>query len=138
PKLAKTYGSVQAYTNSIYPMPPLRQLIRTAMASNPQMPRIIVPAAIMYLLWPWLTLFSLLIFRISLRQAQILPVHVVRCVVYSSDMGLIIAPAALALALWDPWRDWWITNLSIPAGWGPFDSSPLATLMLALALVCYP
>jgi hypothetical protein len=37
------------------------------------------------LLWPWATLLSLMIFRISMRRARIKPVHVLRCVVYSFD-----------------------------------------------------
>jgi hypothetical protein len=37
-------------------------------------------------LWPILTLASLLVFRISLRQKKIQTVHVVRCVVYTSTL----------------------------------------------------
>jgi hypothetical protein len=44
------------------------------------------------LLWPWLTLLALNVFRWSMRRAHIRQVHVLRCVVYSADLLLIIWP----------------------------------------------
>jgi hypothetical protein len=50
-----------------------------------------------WLAWPWLTLLALQIFRISMRRAKVHTAHVVRCVVYSFDVG---AWVALAVATW--------------------------------------
>lgn len=51
-------------------------------------------------LWPWLTMAGLMIFRWSMRRARIRRVHVVRCVVYSADLLLLLTPFyALVLAM---------------------------------------
>ena len=54
------------------------------------------------LLWPWLTLASLLVFQISLRRAKLRWTHVLRCVLYSGDVVAWYAvPVALvALLSW--------------------------------------
>jgi hypothetical protein len=44
------------------------------------------------LLWPWLTVLSLLVFRASMLQARIKTGHVLRCVIYSNDPLLLLAP----------------------------------------------
>lgn len=38
--------------------------------------------------WPWLTLGILASFRASLRQARIVPSHLLRCVTYSADLAV--------------------------------------------------
>ena len=45
-------------------------------------------AAVAYLLWPWLTFVTLMIFRTSMRRAKVKAVHVLRCVLYACDAGL--------------------------------------------------
>jgi hypothetical protein len=45
-------------------------------------------AAVTYLLWPWLTFVTLMIFRASMRRAKVKTVHVLRCTLYSCDAGL--------------------------------------------------
>ena len=58
--------------------------------------------ALMALLWPWLTLASLLVFQISLRRARLRSTHVVRCVLYAGDVVLWAALpiGTLVLAAW--------------------------------------
>ena len=58
--------------------------------------------ALLALAWPWLTLASLLVFRISLRRARLRPVHVLRCVLYAGDVVLWVALplGVLMLAAW--------------------------------------
>ncbi len=46
-------------------------------------------AAIVVLLWPWITLLALMIFQASMRRAKIKAIHVVRCVVYGCDFALL-------------------------------------------------
>lgn len=51
--------------------------------------------------WPWITYLTLMIFRISMRRARIKPIHVLRCVLYSSDSVLwagILVTGTTALA----------------------------------------
>jgi hypothetical protein len=55
-------------------------------------------------LWPWLTVLSLLVFRASMRRARVRPVHVLRCVIYTADAAVLIAVAAGAFwFFYDPW-----------------------------------
>jgi hypothetical protein len=109
------YGSIQRFQNlQPYnaPMPPLSDLIRSGLSGDGDLGMAIIPCMIVWLLWPWLTLLSLFIFRASLRQAKINQVHVLRCVLYSSDGWLLAAPLLMmASTLLDPnpvWRFWLI------------------------------
>jgi hypothetical protein len=47
------------------------------------------PSVAVVLLWPWLTLLSLLIYQISMRRAKIKSAHVLRCAIYGCDFGLL-------------------------------------------------
>ena len=40
------------------------------------------------LLWPWLTLLTLMIFQAPMPRAQVPRLHVLRCVIYSSDLSV--------------------------------------------------
>ena len=62
--------------------PTLRYIVDRADLSS----LVLIP--ILYVLWPWLTLATMVIFRISMRRARIKPVHMLRCMVYSFDAGL--------------------------------------------------
>jgi hypothetical protein len=66
-------------------------------------------AVVIILAWPILTFASLMIFRVSLRQAKIKTIHVVRCVVYSGAL----LPALPVLLL--------IMNWAMPARMGRFN-----------------
>jgi hypothetical protein len=50
------------------------------------------------LLWPWATIATMMIFRISMRRARVRPIHVVRCVIYCADV-LLWAHLALAIVM---------------------------------------
>ncbi len=45
--------------------------------------------SLVLVVWPMLTIAGLLVFQWSMRKARVRFVHVLRCVVYSCDMGLI-------------------------------------------------
>jgi hypothetical protein len=62
-----------------------------------------VATAVAYLLWPWLTFATLMIFQASMRRAKVKSSHVLRCVLYGCDAGLwagllvaLLVPPALA------------------------------------------
>lgn len=46
--------------------------------------------------WPWLTFAALMIYQKSMQRAQIRPLHVLRCVIYSGDALLLPALAIIA------------------------------------------
>jgi hypothetical protein len=55
-------------------------------------------------LWPWLTTLVLMVYRISMRQAKLRPIHVLRCTIYSTATTALLAGAltfaVLMLAMW--------------------------------------
>jgi hypothetical protein len=54
-----------------------------------------------WLIWPWATVATLMIFRVSMRRAKVRTVHVVRCVVYAFDVGAWVGLGALlVLGVW--------------------------------------
>ena len=59
-------------------------------------------------LWTWMTLLAFQVFRISMRRARVKPVHVLRCVVYSFDigawLGILLALAAVVTIWVQPWQ----------------------------------
>jgi hypothetical protein len=56
--------------------------------------------AVLYLLWPWLTLGVLMIFRVSMRKAKVKTVHVLRCVLYCCDAGLWLGAGVVLASPW--------------------------------------
>ena len=84
------------------------------------------------LLWPVLTLTSLMIFRASLRQAKIRNLHVVRCVIYSAACLALVGPYLLIatplLVVWRPWGEYTL--------FGYVDNVYIAcTILLALLAI---
>jgi hypothetical protein len=64
-------------------------------------------------LWPWLTLATLMIFQSTIRRARIRPAHLFRCAIYSSDVavagGLLLLVVIACVILKDGlnWTDRW-------------------------------
>jgi hypothetical protein len=85
--------SLQSWLDEFEPVPPSRKFYRRAWDNESQWA---IRLAAFWLLWPWLVLAALLLFRISMRRARIRPAHVLRCVVYSYDVALWVAAAAAA------------------------------------------
>lgn len=93
----ETYGSVSTMLDRTEPLPPSREFFRRAWGNEGRWTAYLVGVL---LAWPWLTFLTLLLFRISMRRARIKPVHVLRCVLYSLDSVLWLAPVlAAAVAL---------------------------------------
>lgn len=75
------------------PYPSLREAIYSSGVSDTQWRYVVyvfVPMALIHLLWPWLSLGVMSIFRQTLRQTAIKPVHILRCTIYSADVGFVL------------------------------------------------
>jgi len=59
--------------------------------------------AMVTLLWPWLTVGALMVFRASMRRAKVRAVHVLRCVIYSADACVVAAVLLAALGVYTRW-----------------------------------
>ena len=77
--------------------------------------------ALYLLIWPWLTLFSLLIFQSSMSRAKINTAHVLRAVVYGCDFSLLLGSVSLLFVLRFP-------EVAEPVGQSLLLFCPLVTL----------
>ena len=123
--LYNSIGSSWSYGR--YPLPSVRQWVagrceRTwvAVASDPFTPDVVGPP-LLVLAWPWLSLAALMVFRISLRQAQVHTGHVLRVAVYGCDFGLLVGVAVLGF---------------VPVAGRRFARSDDGTALAYLALFC--
>ena len=88
------------------------------------------------LLWPWLTMATLLLFRASMRRVRVRPAHVLRCVVYSADAFVWIGAAVATLALLRYYNWHWLGPRRM---WDetPSDRQTAACFLLLMALASY-
>jgi hypothetical protein len=80
---------------------------------------------LIFFAWPWLTLVTLIIFRISMRQAKIRRVHLVRSVLYSCDFGILLGLTLWAISL---------LNANLSEGWIMVCSGLLCTMVTTYRL----
>jgi hypothetical protein len=99
--LIRYYGSVQAALSSLTLLP-LDETVRRRSGELNLMGRTLLPIALMYVAWPWLTVLTLMIFRTTVRRAHIKPGHIVRCAIYSVDTVLLLGIALAAVLMWEP------------------------------------
>lgn len=96
-EIIKQYGSVQRHVDTQLPVTVNRHLVATPLAEV-QYHLDYWVILLFPLIWPWLLLSGLLIFRISMRRAKIKSIHVVRCALYSCDgviwLGLALVAGA--------------------------------------------
>jgi len=94
PWLFPKYGSVQAYHDIEMPLWPSP---RAAWETWRYMRYAWAPiwAAGVLVTWPWLTFGALMVFQVSMRRVRLRPIHVLRCVVYASDVAVWVALATL-------------------------------------------
>jgi hypothetical protein len=97
PLIIRDFGSVQNYLNRVAPVLTVGQSLWAAFleAKPSALGRNLIIAEI--LAWPWLTFLILMIFRVSMRQAKIKHIHVLRCILYSSDAGILLAASIFVL-----------------------------------------
>lgn len=104
PGLTGTYTATDI--DEMYPLPWQwrfwRQAISSPLYRNPSYSQLGFGFAVIFLLWPWLTLIAMLIFRVSMRKAKIRLVQLVRTAIYSCDFGLFLALGFLVLLMADP------------------------------------
>jgi hypothetical protein len=108
-------GGLQAYLDRHYRYPPLADVIREQF-EYPLSFRgyrraidggIVLPIVLAYLVWPWVTALAMAIFRQTMHQARIGPLHVLRCAIYSADAGILLAFILIPLLHWiDPDTHW--------------------------------
>ncbi len=86
-KIVTEHGSAEAAMDAECPIAPSPQFFLAAFAGH----RFLATFGrllLCYLLWPWLTFLALLVFAWSMARARVNRVHVLRCVLYSYDVGL--------------------------------------------------
>lgn len=82
-------AQADARAAQMYPYPSPWKVWGTIEVMMPSLYRVAGHLCLVLLLWPSLTILSLLIFRQTLAQARIRTLHVVRCAVYSADAALV-------------------------------------------------
>ena len=109
-ELVRRYGSIEALAEKIAPAKFFNAAGDAIRFSR--VPRALVLPSFVGLAWPWLTFLVLLVFRGSMRRARISPGHVLRCVLYSSDVVLWYGLLLLAVAPWEYYAE--MNNLVSP------------------------
>ncbi len=90
--LVAQYGSVEAYMNRFYPVSPIDCLWRWYNDLNRNHTFWwVATRLLLILLWPLISLLTLLIFVRSFRRSRIRLIQLVRCVVYASGVFVIFA-----------------------------------------------
>lgn len=92
---AQTYRDRSGYWG---PQPPFLWTARRAIQDQRFLSRAVVPTLVAWLTWPWLTFASLLVFRSTMRQAKIHLGHVLRCCIYSADVGVFLGVVLLLIS----------------------------------------
>jgi hypothetical protein len=86
-----------------WPLPPQPAFFGWVFEVMPAV-RVLLGWIVILLLWPWLTTLVLMVYRISMRQAKLRPIHVLRCTIYSTATTALLAGAitffSLILAMW--------------------------------------
>ena len=88
---ARQKAAAAAQADALYP-PTFSPAFLSKAISRRGVTSNLVKAAITYAAWPWATLATLMIFRASMRRAKVKTFHVVRCVLYSGDVGVLLVP----------------------------------------------
>jgi hypothetical protein len=86
--IIRQYGSMQAYLAATQsPNVTFAQVLKARIDHRDFLAEV-VGVIVIPLAWPWLTYFTLRIFRVSMRRARLNTTHFLRCVVYSFDSAL--------------------------------------------------
>ncbi|MDQ3440453.1 MAG: hypothetical protein M3478_08910 [Planctomycetota bacterium] len=121
-EIVAAHGSVDAFLDTLSsPYAPTHVLTRAANAAHFDEQSVRVMALVV--LWPWLTLVTLMIFRASMRRAKVKRGHVVRCTLYACDWTLWLGTVAV-MFITTPFAERWL----------PIFYPPAAVPILAAAL----
>lgn len=106
-RIIQEFGSVENYLDQLYP----RSIPRlTAIALRSESAHIMFA---LLLVWPWLSMGSLLVFRSTMRHSQVKVVHLLRCVVYSFDwlLWMSVALSAIYIAFDQDYKNLWFVYM---------------------------
>lgn len=142
----RRYGSPQAAVNAAFPelsvIDAIQYVLDRRMIRYDWRRGFLFDSISRMLCWPILTILSVLIFRVSFRQAGIRFGHVLRTVVYSADV-IVIAAALLALGEYfgsqrgSMWTQWYFSAMgvfAIPYFWIGLLAVLFVRLLLASTL----
>lgn len=94
----RNFGSAQTFLDYYAPVPPSRAFFRrvwvdlTEGVDSPGRSALILMP--LFFAWPWVTAMALMIFQSTMRRARVRTAHVLRCCLYSLDVGLWFALVA--------------------------------------------
>ena len=133
------HGSERAFLDWLFPRKTMLSLFREHVASGTALRHregqiLAFYAPPLLLIWPWLTLASLLVFQISIRRARIRTIHLARCVLYCFDIPswcLILLAGTIGLSLAGSWIP--LQQRSIYSG---VDLCSLSMLLLLAVSMC--
>ena len=91
------YGSTDAFLDLYYPLNGLT--IARRLLSQRWVQGLLVAFVLTPVVWPWMTMLTLLLFAKSMKRKKIRAVHLMRCVVYSFDGILWVEVAASVFAV---------------------------------------
>ncbi len=94
-------------------------------------------AGVVFLVWPWLTVASLLVFQLSMRRARVGWPHVVRAAVYGCDFGLLLAAVAGVYIGSSDWIRQWVEGQPRPALMTERSLPICGTAVLCAVVVTY-
>jgi hypothetical protein len=130
--VTRQYGTLAHYLDESWPTAPSWGFFRNFYRHGPG------PYAWLALLVlgrPWLTFLALLVFRISMRRSRIKPVHVLRCVLYSSDQMLWVGLLVAGIVAYEAYV---LLSLGVPLPGAEFRFlGPLAAGILATVWSVY-
>lgn len=86
-RIISSDGSIQNYLNRVYPTSALAIFKSVTEYESVQTGLLIFLG--LSLSWPWVSLLSLLVFQASMRKRKIRVMHVLRCVIYASEVMCI-------------------------------------------------
>jgi len=144
-RLVQQFGSLDRAMDYWVPAPPSWRFFANLVRYNIAI-TLLLAIAFAAIVWPWVIVLSLRLFRTTLRQARIRTWQLIRCAIYSADAVIWLVPLLLAMFAWTvnhpmPWRgmgasyDW--RQL---ASWyviGIFAFLVLTAVRLAIALRRY-
>jgi len=96
-----TRAAFDQYLDETCPLPPSLRFFQAAIRASVERRNALVAlfASLLLACWPWIVFLPLMIFGVSMHRAHVKTIHVVRCVLYSSDTSLWVVALALLLAI---------------------------------------
>lgn len=102
-RMVANFGSAQTFLDHYAPVPPSRAFFTrvwaglTEGADSPGRSALILTP--LFFAWPWATALALMIFQSTMRRARVRTTHVLRCCLYSFDVGVWFALIAVICIL---------------------------------------